>query len=139
MSQPRSLAPAGTLTPAQEQDPLAVYLVVNGPLDMSAGKIAAQSFQACQRLLTSAAANPELQDALEQWQREGTRTCTREALTEHAFRRVVGEVSGAVMVDEGLTEVEPETMTVHASVPLRRSQLPAALRHKKVPTMTRRT
>lgn len=135
MREHAALCPIGSLSDAQERDPLAVYLVVCGPLGMSTGKIAAQAFQACQRLYAAAADDPELQDALAEWEAEGTRTCTRLAETQHVFDRLCDEVPGAVMVDEGLNEVEPDTATVFASWPMRRSALPTALRHKRCATM----
>ena len=131
----RSLCPAGTLSEEQERDPLAVYLVINGPLGMSAGKIAAQAFQACQRLYQLATEDPALRAALDQWETEGTRTCTRVAQTAHVFDRLILEVPGTVMIDEGITEVAPDTATCFASWPTRRSQTPKMLRHKRVQTM----
>ena len=91
---------------------------------MSPGKLAAQAFQACQRLYLAAEHEPELREKLEQWQREGTRTCTRAAKTTHLFERAARELPCAVMVDEGLTEVEPGTATCLATWPLRRSEQP---------------
>lgn len=135
MRDAQMLCPAGSLSDEQEQDALAVYLVVNGPLGMSAGKIAAQAFQACQRLYRHSQHDPDLADALRQWEAEGTRTCTRLAQTPHVFERICREVDGATMIDEGLTEVQPDSPTVFASVPLRRSQSPAALRHKRCQTL----
>jgi peptidyl-tRNA hydrolase len=121
--------------PELERDPLAVYLVVNGALGMSAGKIAAQSFQAAQRLLRQAEGDSELAGAIAEWEAEGTRTCTRLAKTQHVFDRLVAEVPGALMVDEGMTEVEPGSATCFASAPVRRSALPRMLRHKAIAVM----
>ena len=50
---------------------LSVYLIINGSLGMSAGKIAAQSFQAAQRLFAAAESNDELAVLLEAWQSAG--------------------------------------------------------------------
>ncbi|WP_217925147.1 peptidyl-tRNA hydrolase [Miltoncostaea oceani] len=117
---------------------LAVYLVVNGPLEMSTGKIAAQAFQAAQRLFR-AASHPDcplhLIEALRAWEAEGTRTITRVAQTAHVFSRVVAEVEGVVMVDEGLTEVEPGSVTVFASWPIPMGDAPRALRHRRCPLL----
>lgn len=121
---------------AAADDELAVYLVVNGPLGMSAGKIAAQAFQAAQRLFAAApAAGPAERAALTRWQSQGTRTITRVAETPHVFERVCAEVPGVVMVDEGLTEVEPDSATIFASWPLVYRNPPRALRHRRCPLL----
>lgn len=112
-----------------------VYLVVDGELGMSPGKIAAQAFQACQRLYRRAQSEPELARRLDEWERSGTRTCTRRAKTTHLFQRACRELDCAVMVDEGLTEVAPQTATCLATWPLYPDELPRMLRHKGVPVM----
>lgn len=122
--------------PAAPDDELAVFLVVNGPLGMSAGKVAAQVFQAAQRLYAAArGAGPAERAALARWESGGTRTITRIAETAHVFARVVAEVPGVVMVDEGLNEVEPGSATVFASWPLAYRQAPRALRHRRCPLL----
>lgn len=121
-----------------EPGELAVYLVVNGPLGMSAGKVAAQAFQAAQRLYQAARAEgacPEQLAALARWEREGTRTITRLAETAHVFTRVCEEVPGVVMVDEGLTEVAPDSPTVFASWPIPYARPPRPLRHRRCPLL----
>jgi peptidyl-tRNA hydrolase len=119
------------------EDILAIYLIVNGPLQMSPGKIAAQAFQAAQRLFAAASsgqADSQLQ-ALAAWQAQGTRTITRIAETDHIFQRACDELDGVVMIDEGMTEVPPDSATVFATWPLRRGDLPRMLRHKRVPLL----
>jgi peptidyl-tRNA hydrolase len=119
-----------------QEDPLAIYLIVNGGLGMSAGKLAAQAFQACQRLMKEAEHNPELAAKLIEWEQEGTRTCTRLAKTAHLFDRACQELQGATMIDEGLTEVAPGSATCFATWPCRRSELPRMLRHKNIPVLS---
>lgn len=117
---------------------LSVHVVVNGALGMSAGKIAAQSFQACQRLLDAATqpqADPKLVEALGQWRQMGTRTIVMVAKTQHAFDRLLREVDGVTMVDEGVNEVDPGTATIFASWPVRRGAQPSALKSKRVTLM----
>lgn len=121
------------------RDPLSVYLIVNGPLSMSAGKIAAQAFQACQRLLDRAEHDVQLADTLTAWRQEGTCTITREAQTPAVFARARSELDCVEMIDEGLTEVEPGSVTMLAVGPIRRSQEPRMLRHKRVKLLTDRT
>lgn len=117
-----------------------VFLIVNGELGMSAGKIAAQSFQAAQRLLDQEHHDPELAERLAQWRAQGTRTRTKVAPTQHLFDRAMADLvphTAAVMVDEGATEVEPDTATVIATHPLNEDDLPRILRHKRIRTMAK--
>lgn len=120
------------------QDKLACYLIVNGPLGMSAGKIAAQAFQAFQRLQAACETGDcttEEHAALEFWKTNGTRTITRIAETPAAFERACRELPGITMVDEGLTEIEPGSATIHATWPLPRHPGPRLSRHKRIPLM----
>lgn len=113
---------------------LEIYLVVNGALNMSAGKIASQSFQAAQRLIDAAndpSCDPAHRQRIEQWKQQGTRTICRLAQTQHIFDRLRQEVPGATMVDEGLTEVQPGSATVHATWPIWRNQAPRMIKHKR--------
>lgn len=103
---------------------------------MSVGKVAAQSFQAAQRLFLAAREDSELGTLLELWQDAGTRTCTRIALSQAVFDRACRELPGAVMIDEGMNEVDPSTPTCFATVPLPDGQeLPRILRHKRMPVL----
>ena len=115
---------------------LSVYLIINGSLGMSAGKIAAQSFQAAQRLFLASREDLDLESLLDRWQRAGTRTCTRVALSQAVFDRACRELPGVTMIDEGMNEVDPGTATCFATVPLSDdSELPRILRHKRVPVL----
>lgn len=100
---------------------------------MSVGKVAAQAFQAAQRLFAAAGKDAELAHLLRQWQEEGTRTCTRIALSQAVFDRACRELSGVLMVDEGMNEVNPDTATCFATAPL--VELPQILRHKRMPVL----
>ena len=145
LSEKQRLASAGCHPELEEKelgralrDPLQITLIINGPLGMSAGKIAAQSFQAAQRLFARASEQPELTEALRAWEREGTCTCTRIARTQHLFQRACEELDGplsALMIDEGLTEIAPGSPTILAYGPLRRSQSPRLLSHKNIPLL----
>jgi peptidyl-tRNA hydrolase len=112
-------------------DVLAVVIVVNGSLGMTPGKIAAQAFQGCLALLATARTS-EQRDALEAWKRQGRRTIVRVADTPGLFQRVLDEVGGVVLRDEGLTEVEDGTATIFCSYPHRRADTPKILTHKRV-------
>lgn len=102
---------------------------------MSAGKIAAQSFQAAQRLFASAEVDPNLADLLERWKAGGTCTKTRIALSSAVFERACRELPGVLMVDEGVTEVEPDSPTCYATFPLNETEVPRILRHKRIPVL----
>lgn len=115
-----------------DRDPLTVYVIVNGPLDMSPGKLAAQSFQACQRLMDRAVSDPSLRAALDAWRSEGTCTVVRVAQTEHIFARAQTELEHVAMVDEGLTEIEPGSTSCLAVGPVRRSEAPRLINHKRL-------
>jgi len=111
---------------------LAVYLIVNGEFQMSSGKLASQTFQACKRFLSALDdENKELKKLIKEWEEHGTRTITKFAPTKHLFDRCCQEIKGVTMIDEGLTEgtLGP---TVHVTWPLRRGSLPRTLRHKKI-------
>lgn len=114
---------------------IAVYLVVNGSLNMTAGKIASQAFQVCQRLLRAAddpGFDPQTREMIHAWERQGTRTICRIAETEAVFERVCAEAPGITLVDEGVFGCEPDSATIHAVFPCRRDQTPKILRHKRV-------
>jgi peptidyl-tRNA hydrolase len=113
-------------------DVLAVVVVVNGSLGMTPGKVAAQAFQGCLALLALAAGDPDLSDQIKQWIGQGRRTITRVAETPGLFQRVIDEVDGVVLRDEGLTEVEDGAATLFCSVPHRRGDTPKILTHKRV-------
>jgi peptidyl-tRNA hydrolase len=108
---------------------------------MSAGKIAAQCFQAAQRLFARASSpsERELQGLLSRWQELGTLTICRIAQTPHVFERALAELDGALMVDEGVNEVAPGSPTVFATVPLDVRSAPSILRHKRMPLLTPET
>lgn len=102
---------------------------------MSAGKIAAQSFQAAQRLFAAGREDAELMSQLERWQESGTCTRVRVALSLAVFARACRELPGSLMVDEGVTEVEPGSATCFATTPLKEDDLPRILRHKRMPVL----
>lgn len=127
----------------------AVYLVFNGPaLDaaragrgMSRAKIATQALQVIVRAQNDAdwvryaesAAHglPAMYTAWQQW----TTTIVRQAKTEKTWERVKSECVGHVMVDEGYTEVAPDTETCFLSVPMYRGEVPSILSNAKCPLM----
>src|SRR5437588_8741338 len=79
---------------------LRVYLVFNGELGMSTGKLAAQAFQACERIFEEMHAEglEAVRERVYEWKRHTT-TITRIARNTHVFERVCAECEGVVMVD----------------------------------------
>jgi peptidyl-tRNA hydrolase len=110
-----------------------VVLVFNGPLKMSPGKMAAQAFQACERIFDEMHAEglEHVRERVYAW-REHTTTIARVAKTTAMFDRVCAEVPGVVMVDEGFTEVDPDTPTVFASWPAAKTEEHKLLSNAKV-------
>jgi hypothetical protein len=105
---------------------------------MTAGKIASQAFQACERMLRAASApdsDPGLHAKLRTWTDQGTRTICRVAETSVVFKRVCREVPGITVVDEGLYGCPPGSATIHASWPTSRRDTPRMLTHKRVPLL----
>lgn len=119
------------------EDPTCLYLIMNGslPEPMSAGKIAAQAFQAALWLLTDPRVDAERRAQLAAWQDEGARTITRIATTPTMWERVKAEIPGALLADEGLTEVPHGAETIFCAWPVRRSQAPKLLANKKIPLL----
>jgi peptidyl-tRNA hydrolase len=117
---------------------LACYIILNGSLNMSAGKACAQAFQACQRLLTAykrGTGSRKQRADLREWRANGTRTICRIANTEHLFARCCHELDGVALIDEGLTEIPTGSITFLATWPIRRGQAPRLLRHKNIPLL----
>jgi peptidyl-tRNA hydrolase len=117
---------------------LSITLIINGPLGMSAGKIAAQAFQACQRLYRAYLAGegtPAERRRFERWAANGTRTITRIAETAQIFERACRELPGRTMIDEGVTEVAPGSATIHATWPHDRRPAPRMCQHKRAPLL----
>lgn len=113
-----------------------VTLVFNGPLGMTPGKEDAQAFQVAERLLTRVVPYERL-EAVRAWKKHTT-TIARVATTTQMFERVCAEVPGVVMVDEGHTEVDPDTATVFASWPELRADEHKLFSNSKVPLIRER-
>lgn len=114
--------------PVHSDDVWSIYVVLNGSLDMSPGKMASQAFHcgwyACSEL--------GIGWAYHEWKTQGRRVVVRVAETEHVFTRVVEECNGYAARDEGLTEVERGAITAFVTVPYQRIYTPKILSHKKV-------
>jgi peptidyl-tRNA hydrolase len=117
-----------------------VVIVVNGALKMGEGKSVGQAFQLAARAfahrkLAFHEGDWLLNKDIQRWFEIGTRTVVKRAKTQAIFDRVVREVPGYVMVDEGFTEVEPGSATMFVSWPFLHKDRPQVLDNKKVPLL----
>lgn len=110
--------------PVAAEDVISVYVILNGSLHMSPGKMAAQSFH-CGWLCRDRFVDKD-------WTQQGRRVVVRLAETPHAFQRVMEECKGVAQQDEGLTEVQRGAITAFVTIPYRRADIPKILTHKKV-------
>jgi peptidyl-tRNA hydrolase len=116
---------------------ISCYLIINGPLGMSAGKIASQSAQAMLSLAEAyrlGAGTEEQRANYKKWL-QGTRTITRIAETESIFERACKDLPGYTFYDAGYTEIEAGP-TIHISWPIPRKPGHKITRHKKCPLLT---
>lgn len=107
-----------------------VVIVINGSLGMSEGKAVGQAFQAAARW-QHIKRNSFPDDSLD-WLCSGTRTIVKVATTPAIWERVVAEIPGYVMTDEGYTEVERDTPTIFVANPFLHKDRPKLLDNKKV-------
>ena len=107
-----------------------VVLVVNGTIGMSEGKAIGQAFQAAARW-QHVARNSYPDHALD-WICSGTRTIVKITKSKTIWERIVSEVPGFVMKDEGFTEVERDTPTIFICYPFLHKDRPKLLDNKKV-------
>jgi peptidyl-tRNA hydrolase len=118
-----------------DRDVLSVYVVVNGSLGMSPGKVAAQAFHGGQSLYVKYFTGELMADgmsAMDEWVGQGRRVVVRLAETDHLFNRAKRECLGIVQRDEGLTEVPHGAQTVFITIPYTRKDAPKILSHKKI-------
>lgn len=117
-----------------DEEILSVYVVFNGPLKMSAGKLAAMGFHCGRRaerqVFTDVRMVPSWKDWAN-WYNQGKRVVTKIAETENVFARVCAELMGFGHHDEGLTEVEHGACVAFVTKPYRRDEVPQILRHKR--------
>lgn len=134
---------------ASQDDPIIMYLVVRTDLNMSAGKIAAQ----CGHAVGFGAIQFDYLKSLPETFVEGTEEnkafLMYEAWLNNSYRKVVLDANDKkwnklkehykdsgllfVVVDAGLTEVDPNTETVAMIWPMKRSSAPQVL--KKMQTL----
>jgi len=115
--------------PVAPEDIWSVYVVINGSLGMSAGKVAAQTFH-CGWMIGKSGLGyvPDVGN----WMQQGRRVRVRIAETQYLFDRVMNETMGQGQQDEGLTEVERGSITAWVTKPYLPADTPKILSHKKV-------
>lgn len=126
---------------ATQTDPIVMYLIVRESLGMSVGKTAAQCAHASQILLleyvsltlhTNPCDKPAKQVLFKEWLDTSFRKVVLRA-SDHQFRRMKKEVTDhIIVVDAGLTEIDPGSETVLGLWPMRKSQAPKYLQKLQV-------
>jgi peptidyl-tRNA hydrolase len=121
--------------PVADEDVVAVYVVLNGTLGMSAGKVAAQAFHGGYGAYREAfhVRETTVEPGLwAEWALQSRRVIVRVAETPHVFQRVQEECLGFTQRDAGLTEVPAGSETAFVTIPYRRADAPKILSHKRV-------
>lgn len=116
-----------------DADVLSVYVILNGSLGMTPGKLASQAFH-CGWYVRQMAKDSE-RDWHEDWvgwAAQGRRVVVRLAETEAVFERVKRDCEGHLARDEGVTEVEHGAETAFVTIPYRRDSIPKVLTHKRL-------
>jgi len=123
---------------ADQQDPIVQYFVIRKSLDMSAGKIAAQSAHASAMFILRyehlrhslgfpAGGLRKIQcDTATKWLQTSFRKRVKKA-NDNQFERIKEELHVFVVRDAGLTEVDPGSETVLCTWPMRESEAPKLL------------
>lgn len=111
---------------ATNEDELVMYLVVNKALGMSPGKVGAQCGHAVEQLLVEHFTSDSDGDVMDKWLRESRVKVVLAAETDEwaelldSVERL--EVFGTVVIDEGRTEIAPDSKTVIGLWPRTRAQ-----------------
>jgi len=142
-------SPESVAARANQEDPIIMYLIVRETLNMSAGKTAAQCAHAAQMLLlkyfdfvlldmTSDNRLPpfsrEVAELFKEWLDGSFRKVVLKA-DDKEWKKIkasYGETKIALVVDAGLTEIEPGSETVIGLVPMRKSQAPQMIKRLQV-------
>lgn len=136
-------SPEAMAARANQPDPIVMYLIVKESLNMSVGKTAAQCAHASQQLLlkyykevvdhTMGIIDGDITNASEplklfkSWLDTSFRKVVLRA-NDHQFERMKKEVPNhVVVVDAGLTEIDPGSETVLGLWPMHRSACPKYL------------
>lgn len=131
---------------AMQEDPIIMYLIVRESLNMSIGKTAAQCAHAAQILtlkyfdpivkndISILGLDEEKQKLFKEWLLSSFRKVVLRA-DEKEWLKIKNEFSPnniALVIDAGLTELEPNTETVIGLSPMRKSQVPKLIKRLQV-------
>jgi len=134
------------LARATQEDPIIMYLIVRESLGMGAGKIAAQCAHAAQMILLKYMQfeKDEHTNKLLPFSRDKYDIITE--WLDHSFRKVIlgadeskwnkikteiQEKDRVIVIDAGLTEVEPGSETVIGLIPMHKSNAPKIIKRLK--------
>lgn len=135
---------------ADQEDPLVMYLIVRKSLEMTPGKLAAQCSHAAQMLLLKfmdfkiwdmvsfsnelPPFSRETYDLFQQWLDGSFRKVVLKA-DEKQWKKLKEEFSErkrVLVIDAGLTELEPHTETVIGLLPMRKSEVPKIIQRLRL-------
>ena len=129
-------APEEVAKREDQVDPLVMYLVVRQELNMSMGKTAAQCSHAAQMILLRYFENGEMEvPKMKLWLDGSFRKVVLRADEKEwiKLKELMDEVDGKVIViDAGLTELNPHTETVIGFYPMYKSQRPKIIKRLQV-------
>lgn len=116
-----------------------MYIVVREDLGMSVGKVAAQVGHAVQKVMEDEREDVPLQDLtassrhfrIREW-RKGSSTKIIKGADAKEFEKVKDLQDTYLIVDEGRTEIEPNTETVIAVCPMHRKNTPGILKRLRL-------
>lgn len=114
---------------ADQEDPIVMYLIVREGLGMSMGKTAAQCAHASQMLLLEYLDGAK-DNLMEEWLKGSFRKVVLKA-DESEWNKVldnIPEKGRIVVIDAGLTELDPHTATVIGVFPMRKSERPKIIK-----------
>ena len=118
-----------------QEDPYVMYLIVNKDLNMSAGKIGAQVGHAVGMIFIDYYENYVMNmntmcnysQAMQNWKNESYRKVVLQA-HQKDFDKIMKEHHCYAVRDSGLTEVDPGSVTVLGFWPMKKSEVPKAIK-----------
>lgn len=142
-------SPEAAQARANQPDPIIMYLIVRESLNMSIGKTAAQCGHACQMILLeflkeaqniTFMSNSDYEDYLDcklifsHWLQTSFRKVVLKADEKEwvKIKELFHGYSKVVVVDAGLTELEPNTETVIGLMPIYKSKVPKLIKRLQV-------
>lgn len=135
-------SPEAVLNRSSQEDPIVMYFIVKESLNMSIGKTAAQCAHASQMLLLKyfnlqnkdlTKSEIEQIDIFNDWLNSSFRKVVLRA-DDKEFEKIKLELKNktVIVVDAGLTELEPGSETVIGLMPIYKSQVPKCIKKLQV-------